>query len=75
MPSKHNTPRPAAAGARLIRLPEVLSRTGRSRSSWYADVAAGRAPAAVRIGERSIAWRESEIEDWIAARPSARSVA
>ncbi|TCO83087.1 AlpA family transcriptional regulator [Plasticicumulans lactativorans] len=74
MPSPDTLPHPGAA-ERLIRLREVLARTGRSRSAWYADMAAGRAPAAVRIGERSVAWREREIDAWIAARPAARSAA
>lgn len=53
---------------RIVRLPEVEQRTGRSRSSIYRDVAAGRLKPPVKIGPRAIGWSESAIEDWIAAR-------
>ena len=57
---------------RVLRLPEVLSRVGRSRTSWYADVAAGRAPAPVRLGPRAVGWFSDSIDDWLVSRPSAR---
>jgi prophage regulatory protein len=50
---------------RLIRLPEVLKKTGLSRSRLYADVSF---PQRVKLGTRGVAWVESEVEDWIAAR-------
>jgi prophage regulatory protein len=53
---------------KLIRLGTVLSLTGLSRSSVYAYVAAGTFPASVNIGARSVAWVESDVNDWIAAR-------
>ncbi len=56
---------------RLIRRPEVQRLTGLSRSSLYEMIAAGKFPAPVRIGERAVAWRESEIREWIEARPPA----
>ena len=45
----------------LLRLPEVLRRTGHSRSSWYAEVLAGRAPRPVKRGKASL-WLESEVQ-------------
>lgn len=53
---------------RLIRLSEVMSRTGRSRSSIYDDINNDRFPKPVAIGERAVAWRASEIDQWIASR-------
>jgi prophage regulatory protein len=53
---------------RLIRLAEVIARTGRSRSSIYSDVRAGLFPPPVGIGARSVAWRASAIDAWIAER-------
>lgn len=50
---------------RLIRLPEVLAKTGLSRSRLYAD---GDFPRRVRLGERGVAWVEEEIDDWIRER-------
>jgi prophage regulatory protein len=47
---------------RLLRLPEVLKLYPVSRSSWYAGMAEGRYPAAVKLSKRSVAWRQSDIE-------------
>ena len=46
----------------LWRLPTILERVPVSRSTWIKGVKAGRYPAPVRIGERAIAWRVSDIE-------------
>lgn len=56
----------------LERLPAVMARTGKSRSQIYRDVAAGRFPAPVKLGERSSAWDASEIDHWIAERIASR---
>jgi prophage regulatory protein len=55
---------------RLLRLPAVLDRVGDSRSGWYFKVRNGLAPAPVRIGTRAVAWPESTIDSYIAARIS-----
>ena len=47
----------------LLRLPEVLSRTGESRSSAYEKIKQGKFPPPIKIGPRASAWIESEIED------------
>jgi prophage regulatory protein len=54
---------------RILRLDSTLSMTGESRSAWLAKVAAGNAPAPIRLGPRSIGWRLSEIQSYIAALP------
>lgn len=54
----------------LIRLPEVMRRTGRGRTAIYADMAAGTFPRSVSIGPRAVAWPESSIDAWIAERVS-----
>jgi prophage regulatory protein len=55
---------------RLIRLHEVKLRTGLGRSSIYRKMADGSFPKPVNIGERAVAWRETDIEHWIATRPT-----
>lgn len=50
---------------RMLRRPEVERRTGKSRSSIYQDVQKGKFPAPVRVGQRAVAWRESDIIRWI----------
>lgn len=52
----------------LIRLPEVLRRTAMSRSSLYVLTARGGFPPPVKIGPKSSAWVESEVEAWIQSR-------
>jgi prophage regulatory protein len=56
---------------RLIRLREVMTRTGRCRSSLYADIKNGNFPRNLPIGARAVAWTESSISEWIAARVEA----
>ena len=53
---------------RFLRLSEVRARTALSRSSIYAYMGAGTFPAPVHIGERSVAWIESDIAAWISER-------
>jgi prophage regulatory protein len=38
-------------------------------------VKAGTFPAPVRIGARAVAWRVSEVEQWLEARPLASATA
>lgn len=52
----------------ILRLPEVKARTGRSRSSIYADIKVGRFVPPINIGRRSVGWLAHEIDEWIAAR-------
>ncbi len=59
----------------LLRLPEVISRTGRSRSRIYADVRTGGFPKPVNIGPRAVAWLETEIDEWIDQRAAEREAA
>ena len=53
---------------RLIRLAEVLKRTGHSRSWTYKLIDKGEFPEPIKTGSRSIAFIESEINDWIEQR-------
>ena len=60
---------------KFLRLPEVKSRTGFSRSSIYLFVQNGTFPRPVRIGGRAVAWLETEIDEWIKARLAEREEA
>jgi len=53
---------------RILRLNTVIERTGRSRSSIYADMDLGNFPRAFKLGARAIGWLESDIENWIQER-------
>lgn len=50
---------------RLIRLKDVIDKTGLPRSTLYRRMKEGRFPLNVSIGERTVAWVEHEIVDWI----------
>ena len=55
----------------LYRLPSVVDITGRSRAAIYRDIAAGQFPRPVQLGVQSVAWRKSDLDQWIASRPQA----
>jgi prophage regulatory protein len=49
----------------LLRLPDVKIRTGLSRSSIYKKIQEGIFPSPIKIGPRTSAWVESELEDYL----------
>lgn len=55
----------ADSGSRILRLKSVLDRTGLSRSTLYWKIERGTFPLQVRISERCIGWRESDVEQWL----------
>lgn len=56
---------------RILRLPEVMERTGLGRSSIYLNISENTFPKQIGLGERSVGWLESEVNAWIAKRISA----
>lgn len=52
---------------RYIRLPEVITRTGLSRSTILRREAAGTFPRKHKLGDAAVAWLESDIVAWMAA--------
>lgn len=52
----------------ILRLPDVLNRTGLSRSTLYRRVDDGTFPAPINLGPRAVGWPESEIQTWIEQR-------
>ena len=54
-----------AAHERLLRLPEVKSRTGLSRSSIYSKMAVGHFPPQKKLGAKMVGWYESQIDAWV----------
>ncbi|HAY47047.1 MAG TPA: hypothetical protein DCY55_12315 [Gammaproteobacteria bacterium] len=51
---------------KILRLSNVLSATGLSRSSIYKKMDDGSFPQRIRLSDRAVGWREEEISDWIA---------
>lgn len=61
---------------RLIRLRELLAKTGLSRSAVYAAIQAGTFPTSIPIlpDGRATAWVESEVDAWLRERIAAARV-
>lgn len=59
----------------LIKLTEVMRRTGCGKAWIYRLIQQRRFPASVKIGSRSVAFVESEIDEWISQRIAERDQA
>ena len=57
---------------RLIKLKEVMHKTSLGHSSIYKFIAEGTFPKQVSQGAKSVAWLESEVDDWIMERVEER---
>ena len=53
---------------RLIKLKEVIDKTSLGRSTIYEFMTKGTFPKQVSLGAKSVAWLESEVDDWIMER-------
>ncbi len=51
----------------ILRLPAVKACTGLSRSNIYLRMTQGTFPKPVSLGARAVGWRQSEVDDWLAA--------
>ena len=54
----------------ILRPPRVEALTGLSRSTIRRMVNDGSFPPPVRLGARSIGWRESDVMNWLETRPT-----
>ena len=52
----------------ILRLPEVSSRTGLSRSAIYEKMKKHQFPQSISLGDRAIGFVSAEIDDWIESR-------
>lgn len=66
MISEPTKPRPI----RAMRLPDVMSKTGLSRTHTYRLVKQGDFPAPHKLSERVSVWNEAEIDAWLAEKLS-----
>lgn len=53
---------------RIIRLSEVLTSTGLTRSTIYRYIASDCFPKPVSLGDRAVGWIEEEVQEWVLAR-------
>ena len=57
----------------MIKLKDVQRITSLSRSSIYAYMDKGIFPTQVKLGARSVAWLESDIQSWVESKINARN--
>lgn len=50
---------------RLVRLPEVMNKTGLARSTVWLFVKNGKLPKPIKLSKRVTVWKESEIMQFI----------
>jgi prophage regulatory protein len=62
------------SGRRILRLPEVLLRTGFKRAHIYNLISQGRFPQSVQLGARAVGWDSLAIDIWIEERIAGESV-
>ena len=57
---------------RFIKLAEVMHCTGLGRSSIYKYMSSGEFPRSISLGDRAVAWVESEVHDWMTEKLAMR---
>lgn len=57
---------------KILRLPQVMNKTGLARSTIYKLIDSGSFPRPIPLMKRTVGWLESEVEEWILKRISAR---
>lgn len=50
---------------KVLRLPQVISLTGLSRSTIYLRISNNEFPKPISLGGRSVGWLESDVAEWI----------
>lgn len=53
---------------RMLRLPQVIERTGLRKTKIYELQSEGRFPMRVKITAHAVGWIEDEVQTWIASR-------
>ena len=61
----------ADAPPMIMRMAAVVRFTGIGRSTIYKLVAQRRFPMPIRLGDRAVGWRRSDLERWSETHPSA----
>lgn len=53
----------------ILHIDEVIARSGKSRTSLWRAVRAGRFPPPLKVGANRIGWLENEIAEWQESLP------
>jgi prophage regulatory protein len=63
-----------ATPERFLRMSEVRNRVPYSRATIYRLISEGKFPRMINLGEHAVAWRESEICEWMQSRIARNSL-
>ena len=58
---------------RILKLKEVLTRTGLGKTTLYMLIGNGDFPQQIPLGLRAVGWLESEVDAWILEKIESRS--
>jgi len=50
---------------KILRLSEVMNRTGLSNSTIYLRISKGEFPRSIPLGARAVGWLEAEVNAWL----------
>lgn len=50
---------------RFLKLKEVMEKTALSRSAIYRKMNEDQFPQSISLGDRAVAWVESEVDEWM----------
>jgi prophage regulatory protein len=53
----------------ILRLPQVIGRTGLSRSTIWRLERIRQFPSRIQLSENAVGWNEGEVSAWLAKRP------
>lgn len=62
----NSTDSPVLERQQLLRVRDVIDRTRLSRTAIYKRIREGSFPDSIKVSQRVVAWRESDINRWIA---------
>lgn len=58
---------------RILKLKEVLTRTGLGKTTLYMLISNGDFPQQIPLGLRAVGWLESEVDAWILEKIESRN--
>lgn len=58
----------------VLRLPDVIKKTGLSRSSIYLRIPSEDFPKPISLGGRAVGWLQQDVDDWVLAKIEASRI-
>ncbi|AGH81540.1 DNA-binding protein [Psychromonas sp. CNPT3] len=53
---------------KFIRLKDVIAKTGLARATIYKFMANDKFPKTISLGDRAVAWLDSDVDEWMLGR-------